>query len=75
MHCAGDRMRALHAALPARVRGEWFATAAEMAARVPRLLDPGDIAMVKGSRGARVDLVAEAIKRLGEARPVAMVEG
>jgi UDP-N-acetylmuramoyl-tripeptide--D-alanyl-D-alanine ligase len=75
VHCAGERMRALHAALPRPIRGEWFATAAEMAARVGRLLDPGDIAMVKGSRGARVDLVAEAIKRLGEARPATAAEG
>ena len=56
-------------------RGEWFPTAADMAARVRRLLDPGDIAMVKGSRGARVDLVVEAIKAMGDARPAAAVEG
>jgi UDP-N-acetylmuramoyl-tripeptide--D-alanyl-D-alanine ligase len=75
IHCAGERMRALYEALPRAVCGEWFPTAAEMAARVGRLLDPGDIAMVKGSRGARVDLVAEAIKRLGEARLATAAEG
>ncbi len=75
VHCAGARMRALHEALPRARRGEWFPTAADMAARVRRLLDPGDIAMVKGSRGARVDLVVEAIKAMGDARPAAAVEG
>jgi len=75
VHCAGERMRALHEALPRQVRGEWFPTAAGMAARARRLLDPGDIAMVKGSRGARVDLVVEAIKAMGDARPAAAVEG
>ena len=40
-----------------------------------RLLDAGDIAMVKGSRGARVDLVVEAIKAMGDARPAGGVEG
>jgi UDP-N-acetylmuramoyl-tripeptide--D-alanyl-D-alanine ligase len=76
VHCVGERMRALHEVLPRRLRGEWFATAAEMAAQVRHLLDSGDIAMVKGSRGARVDLVVEAIKRLGDARPAATaVEG
>jgi UDP-N-acetylmuramoyl-tripeptide--D-alanyl-D-alanine ligase len=68
-------MRALHAALPAAQRGEWFATAEEMAARVRRLLDAGDIAMVKGSRGSRLGIVVDAIKAMGEARPVEAPEG
>jgi UDP-N-acetylmuramoyl-tripeptide--D-alanyl-D-alanine ligase len=75
VHCAGERMRALHAALPAAQRGLWFATAEEMAARVRRLLDAGDIAMVKGSRGSRLGTVVEAIKAMGEAQPVDATEG
>jgi UDP-N-acetylmuramoyl-tripeptide--D-alanyl-D-alanine ligase len=75
VHCAGERMRALHEALPRRLRGEWFPTSAAMAARAGRLLDSGDIAMVKGSRGARVELVVEAIKRMGEVRPLTTIEG
>jgi UDP-N-acetylmuramoyl-tripeptide--D-alanyl-D-alanine ligase len=39
------------------------------ARRAGRLVDAGDIAMVKGSLGSRVGLVVEAIKRMGEARP------
>jgi UDP-N-acetylmuramoyl-tripeptide--D-alanyl-D-alanine ligase len=69
VHCAGERMRALHAALPAGRRGEWFPDAAAMAARAGRLLDAGDVALVKGSNGSRVGLVVEAIKKMGEARP------
>ena len=69
MHCAGPRMRALHAALPAAQRGEWFEDAEAMAARAGRLVDAGDIAMVKGSLGSRVGQVVEAIKRMGDARP------
>jgi UDP-N-acetylmuramoyl-tripeptide--D-alanyl-D-alanine ligase len=69
VHCAGERMRALHAALPAGRRGEWFPDAAAMAARAGRLLAAGDVALVKGSNGSRVSLVVEAIKRMGEARP------
>jgi UDP-N-acetylmuramoyl-tripeptide--D-alanyl-D-alanine ligase len=68
VHCAGERMRALHAALPAAKRGEWFPDAAAMAARAGRLLDAGDVALVKGSNGSRVRLVVEAIKRMGDAR-------
>ena len=62
-------MRALYEALPGAQRGEWFPTAEEMAARARRLLDAGDIAMVKGSNGSRVGKVVEAIKGMGEARP------
>ena len=69
VHCAGGRMRALYDALPLGQRGEWFETAAEMAGKVGRLVDAGDIAMVKGSLGSKVGQVVEAIKRLGEARP------
>ncbi len=69
VHCAGTRMRALYEALPGRQRGEWFADATAMAARVRRLVDAGDIAMVKGSLGSRVGQVVEAIKSMGEARP------
>jgi UDP-N-acetylmuramoyl-tripeptide--D-alanyl-D-alanine ligase len=69
VHCAGERMRALHDALPVRQRGEWFPDAGAMAARVRRLLDAGDIAMVKGSLGSRVGQVVTAIKAMGDARP------
>ena len=43
--------------------------------RLDHQLDSGDIAMVKGSRGARVELVVEAIKRMGEVRPLTTIEG
>ena len=69
VHCAGERMRALFEALPPRQRGEWFPDAAAMAARARRLVDAGDIAMVKGSLGSRVGQVVTAIKAMGEARP------
>jgi UDP-N-acetylmuramoyl-tripeptide--D-alanyl-D-alanine ligase len=75
VHCAGERMRALFDALPGSQRGEWFPTAEEMAARARRLVDAGDIAMVKGSNGSRVAKVVEAIKGMGEARPAAAAEG
>jgi UDP-N-acetylmuramoyl-tripeptide--D-alanyl-D-alanine ligase len=75
VHCAGERMRALYDALPGSQRGEWFPTAEEMAARARRLVDAGDIAMVKGSNGSRVGKVVEAIKGMGEARPAAAAEG
>jgi UDP-N-acetylmuramoyl-tripeptide--D-alanyl-D-alanine ligase len=75
VHCAGERMRALFEALPGSQRGEWFPDAAAMAAKARRLLDAGDIAMVKGSLGSRVGQVVEAIKAMGEARPAQAPEG
>jgi UDP-N-acetylmuramoyl-tripeptide--D-alanyl-D-alanine ligase len=75
VHCAGTRMRALYDALPGSQRGEWFPDAEAMAARARRLVDAGDIAMVKGSFGSRVGQVVQAIKGLGEARPLAAAEG
>ena len=74
VHCAGERMRALHDALPPDKRGEWFPTAEEMAARARRLVDAGDVAMVKGSNGSRVAAVVAEIKRMGEARPASSRE-
>jgi UDP-N-acetylmuramoyl-tripeptide--D-alanyl-D-alanine ligase len=67
VHCAGPRMRALYDALPGAQRGEWFPDAAAMAAKARRLIDAGDIAMVKGSFGSRVGQVVVAITKLGEA--------
>ena len=69
VHCAGPRMKALHRALPANLRGEWRASSAELAKIAKRLLDAGDVAMVKGSLGARMIHVVDAIKTLGKARP------
>jgi UDP-N-acetylmuramoyl-tripeptide--D-alanyl-D-alanine ligase len=74
VHCAGERMRALYDALPAGQRGEWFPDAEAMAARARRLIDAGDIAMVKGSNGSRVAKVVEAIKAMGEAHPADLPE-
>ena len=75
VHCAGPRMLALYEALPGSQRGEWFTDAAAMAARARKLVDAGDIAMVKGSFGSRVGQVVEAIKSMGEARPAEAPEG
>ncbi|MCL4066979.1 UDP-N-acetylmuramoyl-tripeptide--D-alanyl-D-alanine ligase [Pseudomonas sp. GX19020] len=68
IHCVGPRMRELHRALPLAQRGEWVETAAELAGRARALMDPGDILLVKGSKGSKVSLVAEALRRLGTAR-------
>ena len=69
VHCVGPRMRALHAALPAGRRGVWVESSAALVPQLRRLLDAGDAVMVKGSLGARMGPVAEAVKALGSCRP------
>lgn len=66
VHLAGPRMRALHEALPREKRGEWVETAKELAARAPHLVDAGDVVLVKGSKGSKVSLVVDALRKLGQ---------
>ncbi|RVV98680.1 UDP-N-acetylmuramoyl-tripeptide--D-alanyl-D-alanine ligase [Mesobaculum littorinae] len=65
VHCVGPRMQALHDALPEDKRGEWVEDATTLAARAHQLADAGDIVLVKGSKGSRVSLVVDAIRKLG----------
>lgn len=67
IHCVGPRMKVLHAALPRQQRGEWVETAAELAPRVRSLIDAGDILLVKGSKGSKVSLVVDVLRKMGQA--------
>ncbi len=67
VHLAGPLMQHLHQALPSEKQGEWHAKAEDLAARIHRLIDAGDVVMVKGSKGSRASLVVDAIKKLGQA--------
>jgi UDP-N-acetylmuramoyl-tripeptide--D-alanyl-D-alanine ligase len=63
VHCVGPRMRALWEALPERKRGRHTATAEDLAAEAHRLIDAGDVVLVKGSKGSKVSLVVAALRR------------
>ncbi|PZX16264.1 UDP-N-acetylmuramoyl-tripeptide--D-alanyl-D-alanine ligase [Palleronia aestuarii] len=65
VHCAGPRIRAAWEALPELRRGVWTERAEELAGRVAGLVRPGDIVLVKGSKGARTARVVDAIRKLG----------
>lgn len=67
IHCVGPRMRALWQILPRRQRGEWMESAADLAARAHHLIDAGDVVLVKGSKGSKVSLVVDALRKLGQA--------
>ena len=60
-------MRALWDALPQNRRGEWHDTAPALAARAHHLVDAGDVVLVKGSKGSKVSLVVDALRKLGQA--------
>ncbi|MEM9640018.1 MAG: UDP-N-acetylmuramoyl-tripeptide--D-alanyl-D-alanine ligase [Pseudomonadota bacterium] len=69
VHCAGPLMRALHEALPQQKQGRWYPSTAALADDVRRLVDAGDVALCKGSKGSQVGRVVQAIKDLGSAQP------
>lgn len=70
VHCVGPLMKHLYDALPNDKRGEWFQTSDQLAAKIEKLLTDGDVVMVKGSLGAKMGLIVDAIKNLGDARPL-----
>lgn len=67
VHCVGPLMRHLWQALPREKRGEWHESATDLAARARFLVDAGDVVLVKGSKGSRVSLVVDALRKLGQA--------
>jgi UDP-N-acetylmuramoyl-tripeptide--D-alanyl-D-alanine ligase len=67
-------MRALHEALPREKRGVWTGEGAALAERARRLVDAGDVCVVKGSNAMGLDGVVAAIRALGTADP-ALPEG
>jgi UDP-N-acetylmuramoyl-tripeptide--D-alanyl-D-alanine ligase len=69
VHCVGPRMRWLWDKLPQGQRGEWHETAPAMAARAHALADAGDVLLVKGSKGSKVSLVVDALRKLGQPLP------
>ena len=69
IHCIGPRMRDLWKALPRSQRGEWAETAAEIAPRARHLIDAGDIVLVKGSKGSKVSLIVDVLRKLRQGQP------
>ncbi|MFS4437323.1 UDP-N-acetylmuramoyl-tripeptide--D-alanyl-D-alanine ligase [Paracoccaceae bacterium GXU_MW_L88] len=69
VYCVGPLMRALYDALPRNKRGDWVERSSEFLPRLGRMIDEGDVVMVKGSLGSKMGLIVDGIKKLGDARP------
>ena len=66
VHCVGPLARSLWQALPVPQRGEWVAAAADLLPRLRHVVDAGDIVLVKGSRATGLEVVVDALARLGQ---------
>ena len=69
VHCVGPRMRALYEALPEASRGRWVESVQDILPEVHRCVDAGDVVLVKGSKGSKVSLVVDVLRKLGQRRP------
>ena len=69
VHCVGPLMRGLYEALPQARRGAWFETATEAREALNTLVGPGDVVLIKGSKGAKVSLLVDALRKLGHGLP------
>ncbi len=75
VHCVGPRMRALYEAIGEEKRGRWVDSAEALASQTHQLVDAGDVVLVKGSKGSRVSLVVDALKKLGQQPARVMAKG
>ena len=66
VHTVGSRMKSLYDTLPDDRRGQHFETADALAACVGRMIDAGDVVLVKGSKGSYVSRVVDAIRKMGQ---------
>ncbi|MCT4683296.1 MAG: UDP-N-acetylmuramoyl-tripeptide--D-alanyl-D-alanine ligase [Roseicyclus sp.] len=66
VHTVGPLMAHLHAALPGALRGLHAESADEMVAALPATLVPGDVLLLKGSKGIKVSRVVDALRKLGQ---------
>ncbi len=63
----GPQMKTMWDALPASRRGAYGAASSDIAAQVAQAVAPGDVVLVKGSNGSKMNVIVEALKARGGA--------
>lgn len=71
VYTCGPLMKNLYDKLAKEQQGAHKATSVELASIVPEVLVPGDVVMVKGSFGSKMNVVVEALRALPSKRTVA----
>ena len=71
VYTCGTLMKNLYDKLPPEQQGAHKDTSVELASIVPEVLVPGDVVMVKGSKGSKMNLVVEALRALPSKRKAA----
>ncbi|NJS40354.1 MAG: UDP-N-acetylmuramoyl-tripeptide--D-alanyl-D-alanine ligase, partial [Rhodobacteraceae bacterium] len=51
---------------PRGQRGDWVPAATDLVPRARHLIDAGDILLVKGSKGSKVSLIVDALRKMGQ---------
>lgn len=69
IHCVGPRMKSLHLALPRSLRGEWAEAPSDFLPRLRSMIDAGDVLLIKGSKGSKVSILVDALRKLGQPAP------
>ena len=69
VHTVGRRMETLWHALPQAKRGKHCAQADDLGSKAHHLVHPGDVVLVKGSKGSYVSRVVDALRHLGHPLP------
>ncbi|WP_424939606.1 UDP-N-acetylmuramoyl-tripeptide--D-alanyl-D-alanine ligase [Aliiroseovarius sp. S253] len=68
VHCSGPLMKSLWDRLSGDQQGTYTETADQMAAQVHKLIDAGDVVLVKGSKGSLVSKAVDAIRKMSQAQ-------
>ena len=69
VHCVGPRMAHLWQALPQTRRGKCVPRAEDLVDVAHHLVHPGDVVLVKGSKGSYVSRVVDALRHLSHPAP------